>query len=70
MIVYFLSFDQVFIGFAGEWDVRGATLTGIAPRVIRYINRAIERGARMIRELQFQGNNVITDETFVWFHYY
>ncbi|ODM89746.1 SEC14-like protein 2 [Orchesella cincta] len=50
--------QPVFIGFAGEWDVRGAVLTGRAQRVIRYINQALEHGVKMVRDLQQEGKNV------------
>jgi len=50
--------QPVFIGFSGEWDVRNAVLTGRAARVIRYMNKALESGARMIRQMQYSGKNV------------
>ena len=50
--------QPVFIGFAGEWDVRAAALTGRAARVLRYMNKALERGARKVRQLQYEGKNV------------
>jgi len=50
--------QPAFIGFAGEWDVRNAVLTGRAGRVIRYINKALESGARMVRQLQYSGKNI------------
>jgi len=50
--------QPVFIGFAGEWDIRQAVLTGRAARVIRYMNKALESGARVIRQMQYAGKNI------------
>ncbi|CAL8099387.1 unnamed protein product [Orchesella dallaii] len=59
---YLFSEDKqgqpVFIGFAGEWDIRNAVLTGRAQRVIRYMNKALEHGVKLITESQHQGKNV------------
>lgn len=50
--------QPAFIAFAGEWDIRNAVLTGRAARIIRYMNKALESGARVIRQMQYAGKNI------------
>lgn len=44
-------------------------LAGRAARVIRYMNKALERGARMVRELQYEGKNVCLENIFILHSY-